>query len=91
MLWRGERSKFRAVRLSWSVPGQHPILEGEEYKVAGLPLSIAGHQLGDTRRFKIGWELRAPKTFPELRGLELTDDAGMICLVSADSVAFAPL
>jgi len=77
LLWnRSDRVVFHVVRLSWSIQRDHPILEGEEYPTDPLQVDVGVNyaSIPQIHRFNVGWELRAPRTTPKLRGHKLVVD-----------------
>ena len=80
LLWNECRISFHVARYSWSVPTQHPILEGEQYPLPSLQAKVKADSRGMLVpcEYRIGWELRAPKAIPKLQGLKLSvDQAGV--------------
>jgi hypothetical protein len=77
LLWNNrERTAFQVLRCPWSVPENHPILEGEQYPMDSVQVNVGFDvtHAPEVRRYNIGWELRAPKTIPTRQGLKLTVD-----------------
>jgi len=93
MLWNhSDRITFHVHRNLWSVPSRHPILEGESYKLGDLFLTVGSDYRvwAKSRLYYFGWEVRAPKTLPHLRGFTLTVDQ-MGPHIEEPSYALAPL
>jgi Putative DNA-binding domain len=76
LLFNNIKTRFHVIRYPWSVPERHPILEAEKYpmEVVHLNLGYDYQYTPEVRKYSLGWELRAPKTLPALRGLKLTID-----------------
>lgn len=74
LLWNDrDKMTFHTLRRLWSVPSNHPILEGEEYALDPVQIS-AGTDFKmwpERRMYNIGWELRAPKAPPKIQGVKL--------------------
>jgi Putative DNA-binding domain len=74
LIWHNkEKMGFHALHQPWSVPERHPILEGEQYPMDPIQVDIGSdfRRALELQRYKIGWELRAPRAVPKLQGLKL--------------------
>jgi hypothetical protein len=73
MLWNGKKKEFEVLHRHWSIPSQHPILEGERYPLGAF--CVEAPDWGSNRNdcwYRLGWEIRAPRMAPRVQGTLLT-------------------